>query len=82
MSLYELKKELKIAQQKGLKFNQILILTIKTYSNLSHKTIHCYLKHRIPIKHGHFFRKLCQNSEYNQTHCNDRNNPFHFACPK
>ena len=36
MSLYELKKELKIAQQNVLKFNQILNLTKKTYSNLSH----------------------------------------------
>ena len=27
-----------------------------------------------------FFRKLSQNPEYIQTHCNDRTNPFHFAC--
>ena len=29
-----------------------------------------------------FFRKLSQNHEYIQTHCNDRNNLFHFACRK
>ena len=29
-----------------------------------------------------FFRKLSQNPEYVQTHCNDRNTPFHFVCRK
>ena len=32
--------------------------------------------------HLHFFRKLSQNPEYIQTHCNDRKNPFQFACRK
>ena len=32
--------------------------------------------------HPHFLRKLSQNHEYVKTHCNDRNNPFHFACRK
>ena len=25
---------------------------------------------------------LCNNFDYIQTHCNDRRNPFHFACPQ
>ena len=52
----------------------------KNYSNLSHINIHYYLKLRIPIMHGHFFRKLAQNRDFIQTHCNDRRNPFLFAC--
>ena len=27
-----------------------------------------------------FFRRIAQNRDYIQTHCNDINNPFHFAC--
>ena len=30
--------------------------------------------------HRHFFRKLAQNREYIQIFCNDRRNPFLFAC--
>ena len=30
----------------------------------------------------HFFKKISQNPDYVQTHCNDRRNPFHFACRK
>ena len=30
--------------------------------------------------HRQFFKKLPQNPEYIQTHCNVRINPFHFAC--
>ena len=30
--------------------------------------------------HRHFFRKLAQNCDYIQTHCNYRRNPLHFAC--
>ena len=32
--------------------------------------------------HRHFFEIIPLNQEYVQTHCNDRNNPFHFACRK
>ena len=32
--------------------------------------------------HRHFFRILSQIGYYVQTHCNDLNNPFHFACRK
>ena len=55
-------------------------LTIKNYSNLSNINIHYYLKLRIPIMHRHFFRKISQNQDYILTFCNDRRNPFHFAC--
>ena len=27
-----------------------------------------------------FFRKIAHNCDYIQTHCNDINNPFQFAC--
>ena len=27
-----------------------------------------------------FINKISQNCNYIQTHCNDRRNPFHFAC--
>ena len=47
---------------------------IKIYSNLSH------IKLRIPIMHRQFFIKISQNREYIQTFCNDKRNPFHFAC--
>ena len=30
--------------------------------------------------HRQFFRKLSLNREKIQTFCNDRRNPFHFAC--
>ena len=32
--------------------------------------------------HRQFFKILPQNPDYVQTHCNDRKNPFHFACRK
>ena len=32
--------------------------------------------------HRHFFRKISQNLDYFQAHCNDRRIPFHFACRK
>ena len=27
-----------------------------------------------------FFRRIARNRDNIQTHCNDINNPFHFAC--
>ena len=59
---------------------QSTFLKIETYSNLSHINIHYYLKLRIPIMHRHFFIKTSQNPDYIQAHCNDLNNPLHFAC--
>ena len=80
MGLFELNKKLTIAREGGFKFNQINKFSEKIYSNLSHINIHCYLKLRIPIKHRQLFRKLAQSHDYNQTFCNDRRNPFNFAC--
>ena len=53
---------------------------MKIYCNLSYINIHYYLKLRIPIMHRQFFIKISQKRDYIQTHCNDRKNPFHFAC--
>ena len=82
MGLFELNKQLTVVLQNGILFNQINKLTIKIYSNLSLTKIHYYLKLRIPIIHRQFLRKLSPNPEYIQTHCNDRRDPFHFACRK
>ena len=82
MALFELSKKLTVVRQNGFIFNQINKLTIKIYTNLSHKNIHYYLQLRIPIMHRHFIRELSENRGYIQTHCNDRRNPFHFACRK
>ena len=35
---------------------------------------------RIPMGHRLFFIRISRNNEYIQTHCNDLNNSFHFAC--
>ena len=80
LGLYELNKKLTIARQRGFKFNQINKLSIKIYSRQRYINISCYLKHRIPIMHRQFFKILSRNRDYVQTHCNDRNNPFHLAC--
>ena len=80
MGLYELNKTLTIARQRGFIFNQTNKLTIKGYSNLCHINIHHYLKLRIPITHRKFLLKFSKNRDYIQTHCNDKGNPFHFAC--
>ena len=69
-----------LVKVRGYILNQINNFKIKIYSNLSHINIHYYLKLRIPIMHRQFFRTLAQNREYIQTFCNDRRNPFHFAC--
>ena len=80
LGLYELNIKLTIARQRGFILNQINKLTIKIYSHQRYINISYYLKHRIPIMHRQFFKKLSQNCDYVETHCNDRNNPFHFAC--
>ena len=68
MALYELNKKLTLARERRYRFNQILKLKIKIYSNLSHENIHYYLKLRIPIMHRHFLRKISQNPENIQKH--------------
>ena len=80
MGLYELTKKLTLAREIGFKFNQKNKFKIKIFSSLSNINIHCHLKLRITIMHRQFFRKISQNQEYFQTYCNDRRNPFHFAC--
>ena len=82
MNLFELNKKLTLARQGGFKINQINKLTKNFYSHQRYINISCYLKHRISIMHRQFFKILSQNHEYIQTHCNDRNNHFHFACQK
>ena len=80
MGMYDLNKKLTIARQNGYIFNQINIFKIKIYSNLSNIKIHYHLRLGAPPLHRHFFREISQNHDYIQTHCNDRRNPFHFAC--
>ena len=80
MGSYELNKKLTIARENGFKCNQRNKLTIKIYSNLSNINIHYHLRLGAPPLHRQFFLKISHNREYIQTYCNDRRNPFHFAC--
>ena len=80
MGLYDLNKKLTIARGNGFIFNRINKLTIKIYSNLSHINIHYHLRLGAPPIHRQFFIKISHNRDYIQTHCNNRRNPFHFAC--
>ena len=80
MGVYELNLKLTLAKQRGFKFNPINKLTIKIYSNLSNINIHYYLKHQVPMGQRLFFRRIAKNRDYIQSHCNDINNPFQFAC--
>ena len=63
----------------GLVINLKVIVFDQSYSNLSRKNIHYYLKLRVPNMHRHCFGKLSENPENIQTHCNDRRNPFDLA---
>ena len=80
MGLYELNKKLTLARERSFKFNQINKLTIKICSNLSNINIHYHLILGAPPLHRQFFIKLAHNHDYIQTHCNDLNNRFQFAC--
>ena len=80
MGLYELNKKLTIARGNGFKFNQVNKLTIKVYSNLSHINIHYHIRLGSPPLHRQFFIKISKNRDFFQTFCNDRRNPFDFAC--
>ena len=82
MGMYELNKKLTLARERGYIFNQINKLTIKIYSNLSHINIHYHLRLGASPLHRQFFKKISHNRDYIQTHCNDRRNPFHIACPQ
>ena len=78
--LHELNKKLTLARERGFKFNQINNFKIKIYSNLSNINIHYHLRLGASPLHRQFFKILSRNRDYIQTHCNDINNPFHFAC--
>ena len=80
MASYELSKNITIARENGFIFNQVKRQTVKIYSNLSHINILYHLKLQKPVMHRQFFRKKSQKRDYIQTFCNDRRNPFHFAC--
>ena len=80
MGLHELNKKLTSARGNGFIFNQRINFKMKVYSNLSHINIHYHLKLGSPPLHRQFFRKILHNHNYIQSHCNDRRNPFHFAC--
>ena len=80
MGMFELNKKLAIAREHGFKFNHINKLTIKIYSSLFYLNIHYHLRLGAPPLHRQFFLKISHNRDYIQTHCNDRRNPFHFAC--
>ena len=80
MGSYELNKKLTIARENGYIFNQINKLTIKIYSNLSNINIHYHLRLDASPLHRQCFIKISKNRDYIQTHCNNRRNPFHFAC--
>ena len=80
MGMYELDQKLAKTRGNGFIFNHINKLTEKIYCNLCHVNIHYYLKLRIPMGQRLFFRRIAQNRDYVQIFCNDRRNPFHFAC--
>ena len=80
MGLYELNKTVTVARQRGFTFNQINNFKIKIYSNLPNINIQYHLRLGSPPLYRQFFKKLSQNRENIQTHCNDRRNSFHFAC--
>ena len=80
MGMYELNEKIIVACRNGFIFNEINNFKIKIYSNLSNINIHYHLKLGASPLHRQFFIKNSQNRDYIQTHCNDINNPFHFAC--
>ena len=61
--IYGFNKKIKTSNKNKLKIDEILKLTIKSYSNLSNIVIHYYLKFRIPKKLRRFFKKVSQNPE-------------------
>ena len=62
ISLYELKKKLKVAKQNGFIFNQINKLAKKFCSHLRYIHISYYLKSQIPMCHRHFSRVISLKS--------------------
>ena len=80
IAMFELNKKLTIARERGSRFNQINKLTINIYTNLSNINVQYYLKLQITMCHRKILLKMSQNPEIIQTFCNDRRNPFHYAC--
>ena len=80
LGMYEINKKLTLAKQRGFKFKQINKLTKKIYSNLFYINIHYHLRLGASPLHYQFAKNLLKNPDYIETHCNDINNPFHFAC--
>ena len=77
---YALNKKIKNAKRNGFVFNHLNNFKIEIYSNLSYINIHYHLILGASPLHRRFFKNLLNNRIYNKTHCNDLNNPFHFAC--
>ena len=77
---YGLNKKIKNARENGYIFNQINNFKIGIYSNLSNINIHYHLRLGASPLHRQFFKMLSRNRDCINTHCNDLNNPFHFAC--
>ena len=77
---YGVNKKIKNARRNGFIFNQINNFRIKIYSNLSYINIHYHLRLGASPLHRQFFINLLKNPDYIQTNCNNRRNPFHFAC--
>ena len=77
---YGLNKKIKNARRNGFIFNQINNFKIEIYSNLSNIIVHYHLTLGASPLHYRFFINLLRNPVYIQTHCNDINNLFHFAC--
>ena len=77
---YALNQKIKNARRNGFVFNQINKFKIEIYSNLSNINIHYHLTLGASPLHYRFFINLLKNRDFIQTHCNDKNNPFLFAC--
>ena len=70
------------AQKNAFRISEIVKLTIKSDSSLSHINICYYLKLRIAVLHGDFFRRISENPQFLKTLCKDLNILFHFGCRK
>ena len=74
MGMYEFNKKITIARGNGFIFIQTIELTIKIYKyTLSPKVRFISIVSSI-------FRRISHNHDYIQTHCNNRENTFHFEC--
>ena len=89
--MFQIVENTRLKKYENIKFFQILDENMSLYE-LNKKSkmlgkngfifIVIYLKLQIPMMHRHFVRKISQNPEYVQTHCNNINNSFLSACRK